>query len=130
MTNDVRISCAALVAAALIVGATPAGVRAQQTTAPPAESAQSPALTAPPDKAADKKKDDQGDDDNRPEKARRVGRLRISMDGHEEPVTGSFHVENDFPRALQVCVLNKVPAEDKRVIEETFDHHVGPLGRS
>ena len=37
---------------------------------------------------------------------------------------------NDFPRALQVCVLNKVPAEDKRVIEETFDHHVGPLGRS
>ena len=37
---------------------------------------------------------------------------------------------NEFPRALQVCVLNKVPTEDRKVIEETFDHHVGPLGRS
>lgn len=34
---------------------------------------------------------------------------------------------NEFPRALQVCVLNKVPAEDSRVMRETFEHHVGPL---
>jgi cobaltochelatase CobS len=32
---------------------------------------------------------------------------------------------NEFPRALAVCVLNKVPAEDSRVIRETFEHHVG-----
>jgi hypothetical protein len=32
---------------------------------------------------------------------------------------------NEFPRALQVCVLNKVPVEDRKVIEETFQHHVG-----
>lgn len=37
---------------------------------------------------------------------------------------------NEFPRALQVCVLNKVPAEDRKVIQETFDHHVGPLAKS
>ena len=37
---------------------------------------------------------------------------------------------NDFPRALQVCVLNKVPVEDRKVIQETFDHHVGPMGQS
>ena len=36
---------------------------------------------------------------------------------------------NEFPRALQVCVLNKVPDEDRKVIAETFDHHVGPLGQ-
>lgn len=36
---------------------------------------------------------------------------------------------NDFQRALSVCVLNKVPAEDQRVISETFDHHVGPLAQ-
>ena len=36
---------------------------------------------------------------------------------------------NAFPRALQVCVLNKVPPEDVRVIRETFEHHVGPLGQ-
>jgi hypothetical protein len=90
MKNDVRMACAALVAAAVIIGATPAGVRAQQTTAPPAESAQAPSLTAPTDKAADKNKDDQDDEQNPPKKARRVGRVRISMDGHEEPVTGSF----------------------------------------
>ena len=34
---------------------------------------------------------------------------------------------NEFPRALQVCVLNKVPTEDQKVIAETFEHHVGPL---
>ena len=34
---------------------------------------------------------------------------------------------NDFQRALAVCVLNKVPAEDQKVIAETFEHHVGPL---
>ncbi|GMU20514.1 MAG: hypothetical protein AMXMBFR13_06110 [Phycisphaerae bacterium] len=34
---------------------------------------------------------------------------------------------NEFPRALAVCVLNKVPEEDRKVIAETFDHHVGPL---
>ena len=34
---------------------------------------------------------------------------------------------NEFQRALAVCVLNKVPAEDCKVIAETFDHHVGPL---
>ena len=32
---------------------------------------------------------------------------------------------NDFQRALTVCVLNKVPPEDVKVIRETFDHHVG-----
>lgn len=37
---------------------------------------------------------------------------------------------NAFPRALQVCVLNKVPTEDQKVIQETFDHHVGPLGKA
>lgn len=36
---------------------------------------------------------------------------------------------NDFQRAMQVCVLNKVPAEDRKVIAETFEHHVGPLGK-
>ena len=35
---------------------------------------------------------------------------------------------NDFGRALGVCVLNKVPDEDRKVIAVTFDHHVGPLG--
>jgi len=34
---------------------------------------------------------------------------------------------NKFARALAVCVLNKVPAEDRKVIEETFQHHIGPL---
>jgi cobaltochelatase CobS len=32
---------------------------------------------------------------------------------------------NEFPRALQVCVLNKVPSEDRKVLKETFQHHVG-----
>ena len=36
---------------------------------------------------------------------------------------------NDFARALQTTVLNKVPPEDRKVIAETFDHHVGPLGK-
>ena len=36
---------------------------------------------------------------------------------------------NDFTRALTVCVLNKVPAEDVKVIQETFDHHLGPMGK-
>jgi len=36
---------------------------------------------------------------------------------------------NDFDRALKVCVLNKVPPEDVKVIRETFDHHVGPLAQ-
>jgi hypothetical protein len=34
---------------------------------------------------------------------------------------------NDFQRALTVCVLNKAPEEDRKIIAETFDHHVGPL---
>jgi hypothetical protein len=37
---------------------------------------------------------------------------------------------NAFPRALQVCVLNKVPTEDQKVIQETFDHHVGPMEKA
>ncbi|HSA28868.1 MAG TPA: MoxR family ATPase [Phycisphaerae bacterium] len=37
---------------------------------------------------------------------------------------------SDFRRALAVCVLNKVPPEDRKVIGETFDHHVGPVGQS
>lgn len=37
---------------------------------------------------------------------------------------------NDFPRALATTVLNKVPPEDRKVIAETFDHHVGPLSAS
>lgn len=32
----------------------------------------------------------------------------------------------DLPRALQTTLLNKVPAEDRKVIAETIDHHVGP----
>jgi len=36
---------------------------------------------------------------------------------------------NDSQRAMAVCVLNKVPEEDRKVIAETFDHHVGPLGK-
>lgn len=36
---------------------------------------------------------------------------------------------NDFTRALTVCVLNKVPAEDVKVIQETFDHHLGPMAQ-
>jgi len=35
---------------------------------------------------------------------------------------------SDFRRALAVCVLNKVPPEDRKVIGETFDHHVGGKG--
>ena len=37
---------------------------------------------------------------------------------------------SDFQRALNVCVLNKVPPEDRKVIGETFDHHVGPTAQS
>lgn len=37
---------------------------------------------------------------------------------------------NDFKRALQVCVLNKVPPEDMKVIQETFDHHLGPMAQA
>lgn len=37
---------------------------------------------------------------------------------------------NPFNRALEVCVLNKVPPEDRRVIRETFEHHVGPLAKA
>lgn len=37
---------------------------------------------------------------------------------------------NDFQRALTVCVLNKVPSEDVKVIRETFDHHVGAVVQS
>ena len=36
---------------------------------------------------------------------------------------------NEFHRALEVCVINKAPTEDAKVIEETFDHHVGPLAK-
>lgn len=36
---------------------------------------------------------------------------------------------NEFKRALHVCVLNKVPPEDVKVIQETFDHHLGPMGQ-
>ncbi len=34
---------------------------------------------------------------------------------------------NDFPRALSACILNKVPPEDRKVIDETFDHDVRPM---
>lgn len=37
---------------------------------------------------------------------------------------------NDLPRALAVCVLNKVPQEDATVVRETFDHHLGPLAKN
>ncbi|MBN1341637.1 MAG: AAA family ATPase [Phycisphaerae bacterium] len=36
---------------------------------------------------------------------------------------------NAFDRALTVCVLNKAPQEDAKVLKETFEHHVGPLGQ-
>lgn len=36
---------------------------------------------------------------------------------------------NDLQRAMATCVLNKAPEEDRKVISETFDHHVGPLGK-
>ncbi len=26
-------------------------------------------------------------------------------------------------------ILHKVPPEDRKVIGETFDHHVGPMGK-
>ncbi len=90
MKNDVRTSCAALLAAAVLVCAAPSSAYALQTAAPTPASVQAPAQAIPPDQAADKKKDDQGDGQNPPKKARPVGRVRIRMDGHEEPVTGSF----------------------------------------
>jgi hypothetical protein len=31
-------------------------------------------------------------------------------------------------RALSACILNKVPQADVKVIQETFNHHVGPMG--
>jgi hypothetical protein len=34
---------------------------------------------------------------------------------------------NAVQRALGVCVLNKAPGEDVKVIRETFDHHLGPM---
>ena len=34
---------------------------------------------------------------------------------------------NDMSRALAVCVFNKSPQEDVKVIQETFDHHLGPM---
>lgn len=37
---------------------------------------------------------------------------------------------NDFQRALHTTLLNKVPPEDRKVIAEAFDHHVGPLAMS
>jgi cobaltochelatase CobS len=36
---------------------------------------------------------------------------------------------NTFYRALSVCVLNKVPVEDSRLIRETFEHHMGPVAQ-
>jgi len=36
---------------------------------------------------------------------------------------------NDIPRALAVCVLNKSPQEDVKVIQETFDHHLGAFAK-
>lgn len=36
---------------------------------------------------------------------------------------------NDMSRALAVCVLNKSPQEDVKVIQETFDHHLGPMAK-
>lgn len=37
---------------------------------------------------------------------------------------------NDLPRALQTTLLNKVPPEDRKVIAETIDHHVGPQSKT
>ena len=37
---------------------------------------------------------------------------------------------NEFSRALQVCVLNKVPRGDSHVIRKAFEHHVGPMGQA
>ena len=37
---------------------------------------------------------------------------------------------DDFPRALTACILNKVPQEDVKVIQETFNHLVGPMGKA
>ena len=36
---------------------------------------------------------------------------------------------NDFIRALEVCVLNKAPQEDGKVLRETFQHHVGDMAQ-
>jgi hypothetical protein len=90
MKIDTKMSCVALVAAAMLVCAARSSAYAQQTTPPPSESVQAPAQAVPPDKAADKKKDDQVDDQKPPEKPRQVDRVRIRMDGHEEPVTGGW----------------------------------------
>ena len=37
---------------------------------------------------------------------------------------------NDFPRALMVCILNTVPQEDVKVIQQTFDIMSGRWGSS
>ena len=34
---------------------------------------------------------------------------------------------NEFQRALQTTLINKVPPEDRKVIAEAFNHHVGSL---
>ena len=33
-------------------------------------------------------------------------------------------------RALSYCSLTKVPHKDVKVIPETFDHHVEPMGKA
>ena len=50
--------------------------------------------------------------------------------GQCPPVVSRVERGNDFQRAMAVCILNKVPDEDRKVISETFDHHVGPLASS
>ena len=36
---------------------------------------------------------------------------------------------NEFSRALEVCVLNKAPQEDGKVLRETFAHHLGDVAQ-
>jgi hypothetical protein len=36
---------------------------------------------------------------------------------------------NEFERALTVCVLNKAPQEEAKVLMETSEHHVGPFAQ-
>lgn len=83
------MSCAGLVAAAVLVCAAPSSAYAPQTATPTPASVQAPAQAVPPDQAADKKKDDQ-DDQKAPKKERPADRVRIRMDGHEQSVTGSL----------------------------------------
>jgi hypothetical protein len=61
---------------------------------------------------------------------RRTGPAPLRKSNRRSALCAHLERGNEFQRALAVCVLNKVPTEDMKVIQETFDHHVGPLGQA